>query len=244
MERLQKVIAQAGVASRRKTEELIAAGKVTVNGQVVTTMGFQVGPQDIVKVNGKELQREEKVYFVLNKPKNMICSLQDDKDRKTILSCFPDVEERIFPVGRLDYATTGLIFVTNDGAFANKMMHPRSHIRKTYEVTVDGYMTDAMLDRLAKGVDLEDGKTLPAEVVLVSRSTKRNRTELVLTIQEGRNREIRRMIEYFHFNVTRLNRISYGCVELGNLRQGEFRRLRMYEVKKLMRMADQSSMPF
>lgn len=240
MERLQKVIAEAGIASRRKAEELIASGRVKVNGQKVTQMGVQVSKQDIVEVDGVEIDKEEKVYFLLNKPKKTICSVHDEKGRDTVVDLI-DCKQRIFPVGRLDYETTGLLLLTNDGSFANALMHPRSHILKTYEVGVTGVITDEMCAMLEKGIELDDGKTLPAEVIVLSRSAKRNKTVLQITIQEGRNREIRRMMEYFHTEVTRLNRISYAFLDLGNLRQGQYRKLRMYEVKKLLSLVDKSS---
>ena len=244
MERLQKVIAKAGIASRRHAEELIRAGRVKINGKTVTEMGVQVAPSDIVSVDGKELQDENKVYYLLNKPKKTICSLKDEKDRQTVLSCFPDVKERIFPIGRLDYDTTGLLILTNDGEFANQMMHPKYHLPKTYEVGVDGVLTDGMARLLSRGIMLDGKKTLPADVEILSRSEKRNKTVLRITIYEGRNREIRRMMEYFHCEVTRLARISYGFLTLGNLRQGQYRRLRAFEVRKLLAMSrNQTSMP-
>ena len=237
MERLQKVIAKAGIASRRKAEELIAQGKVRVNGRTVTEMGVQVAPDDEITVNGKVLQKEEKVYYLLNKPARVICSVSDEKGRPTVMDCFEGVPQRIFPVGRLDYETTGLLIMTNDGEFANAMMHPRSHMPKTYEVHLDGVLTDDMARILANGVMLDDGRTLPADVEIVSRSEGKKKTVLRITIYEGRNREVRRMMEYFHCNVRKLNRIAYGCLDLGNLRQGEYRKLRMYEVKKLLGIA-------
>ncbi len=236
MERLQKVIAKAGIASRRKAEELIAQGKVKVNGLTVTEMGVQVSGNDEITVNGKQIRTEEKVYFLLNKPARVICSVSDEKGRKTVMDCFEGIQERIFPVGRLDYETTGLLIMTNDGEFANAMMHPRSHLPKTYEVTLNGVLTDDMARILSNGVMLDDGKTLPADVVILSRSENRNRTILQITIYEGRNREVRRMMEYFHCEVKKLNRVGYGNLDLGNLRQGEYRKLRMYEVKKLLSM--------
>ena len=237
MERLQKAIAEAGITSRRKAEDLIRTGRVKVNGTTVTEMGIQVSPQDRISVDGKEILREEKVYYLFNKPKHTICAVSDDHDRETVVSYFPDVRERIFPVGRLDYDTTGLLLLTNDGEFANLMMHPRSHIRKTYEVTVKGILTDQMCSMLEKGIELEGYRTLPAEVVILQRSEMKNHTLLHITIQEGRNREIRKMMEYFHCEVTRLNRIQYAFLDLGHLRQGQYRRLRMYEVKKLEEIA-------
>lgn len=241
MERLQKVIASAGVASRRKAEQLIQEGKVSVNGKIVTEMGIKVSSEDEIKVNGKPLQKEEKVYYLLNKPKGYICAVSDDKDRKTVIDCFPDVKERIFPVGRLDYDTTGLLILTNDGEFTNKMMHPRYHLPKTYEVSVDGVLTDQMLTMLQNGIELEDGKTLPAEVYLLKRLEGKKKTVIQITIFEGRNRQVRRMMEYFHCEVTRLARIQYGFLDLGHLRQGQYRKLRSFEVRKLMHMSDQDT---
>ena len=233
MERLQKVIAEAGIASRRKAEEMIAQGRVKVNGKTVREMGVKVSPQDTVAVDGTEIGKEEKVYFLLNKPKKTICAVKDDKGRDTVVDMI-DCPQRIFPVGRLDYETTGLLLLTNDGEFANGLMHPRNHIRKTYEVAMNGVLTDNMCAMLERGIPLEDGKTLPAEVYLLNRSEKKNKTLIQITIQEGRNREVRRMMEFFHCEVTRLNRIQYAFLDLGNLRQGQYRKLRMYEVKKLM----------
>ncbi|MBE6128476.1 MAG: rRNA pseudouridine synthase [Erysipelotrichaceae bacterium] len=243
MERLQKVIAKAGIASRRKAEELIRSGRVKVNGKTVTEMGVQVSPSDTVSVDGKELQKENKVYYLLNKPKKTICSLKDEKDRPTVLSCFADVGERIFPIGRLDYETTGILLLTNDGDFANQMMHPRYHLPKTYEVAVDGVISDNMAAMLRRGIMLEGRKTLPAEVEILARSAKKNKTVLHITIYEGRNREIRKMMEYFHCDVTRLARIGYGFLTLGNLRQGQYRRLRPFEVRKLIAMSENQSAP-
>lgn len=233
MERLQKVIAASGIASRRKAEEMIQQGRVKVNGQTVKEMGVKVSTQDRIEVDGHEINKEEKVYYLLNKPKRTICSVSDDKERDTVVDII-DCKERIFPVGRLDYETTGLLLLTNDGEFANGLMHPRNHIRKTYEVAVKGVLTDGMCALLEKGIELEDGMTLPAEVFVLQRSEKKNKTVLQITIQEGRNRQVRRMMEFFNCEVTRLNRIQYAFLDLGNLRQGQYRKLRMFEVRKLM----------
>ena len=233
MERLQKVIAASGIASRRKAEEMIQQGRVKVNGQTVKEMGVKVSTQDRIEVDGHENNNEEKLYYILNNPKRTICSVSDDKERDTVVDII-DCKERIFPVGRLDYETTGLLLLTNDGEFANGLMHPRNHIRKTYEVAVNGVLTDGMCALLEKGIELEDGKTLPAEVFVLQRSEKKNKTVLQITIQEGRNRQVRRMMEFFNCEVTRLNRIQYAFLDLGNLRQGQYRKLRMFEVRKLM----------
>ncbi|MDO4415690.1 MAG: pseudouridine synthase [Erysipelotrichaceae bacterium] len=236
-ERLQKVIAKAGIASRRKAEELINSGKVKVNGKVVTEMGVKVSDNDEIVVNGQPIRQENKVYYLLNKPRRTICSVSDEKGRDTVLSCFEGVNERIYPIGRLDYDTSGLLLMTNDGEFANLMMHPRYHLPKTYHVTVSGVITDDMARILSNGIVIDDKKTLPCDVAVLERSVNKNRTVLDITIYEGRNREIRKMMEYFHTEVTRLERIGYGFLDLGHLRQGEYRRLRMFEVKRLKEMA-------
>ncbi len=236
-ERLQKVIAKAGIASRRKAEELITSGKVKVNGKVVTEMGVKVSDNDEIVVNGQPIRQENKVYYLLNKPRRTICSVSDEKGRDTVLSCFEGVNERIYPIGRLDYDTSGLLLMTNDGEFANLMMHPRYHLPKTYHVTVSGVITDDMARILSNGIVIDDKKTLPCDVAVLERSVNKNRTVLDITIYEGRNREIRKMMEYFHTEVTRLERIGYGFLDLGHLRQGEYRRLRMFEVKRLKEMA-------
>ena len=244
MQRLQKVLAAAGVASRRKAEEYIAEGRVTVNGEVITQMGYQVSPHDEILVDGEPIKREEKVYSLLNKPKHTLSAASDDRGRKTVVDCLEDVDARVFPVGRLDYDTTGLLLLTNDGEFANKMMHPSSHLPKTYEVTVEGVITEKMVKMMERGIMLDDGKTLPAEVFVLQQSVKKNRTVLEITIFEGRNRQVRRMMEYFHCEVKSLNRICYGFLDLGNLQRGQYRKLRMYEVRKLMEMADdQANVP-
>ena len=238
MERLQKVIAKAGITSRRKAEELITSGKVKVNGVVVTELGTKVEPSDEILVEGKPIRQEEKVYYMFYKPKATITSVSDTRDRTTVLDYFSDVPERVFPVGRLDYNTTGLLLLTNDGDFAQKMMHPRTHIPKTYQVKVEGVFTDGMVKKLEKGILIDGIKTLPAEVERIGMSKKKNRSELIITIYEGRNREIRKMMEYFHCKVLALHRISYGNLELGNLKMGEYRKLRSYEVKKLLKMVE------
>ncbi len=240
MERLQKVIAAAGVASRRKAEEMIVEGRVKVNGVTVRELGTKVSGSDDIEVDGVPLQREQKVYFLMNKPKKTLCAVSDDRGRETVLDYMPGIAERIYPVGRLDYDTTGVLLLTNDGEFANRLMHPRSHFPKTYNVTISGLMSDEEAHQLRKGIMLEDGMTLPASVHVSSRNAKKEKTELVITIFEGRNREIRRMMEYFGYTVTRLERIRYGNLTYGTLRQGEYRRLRMFEVKELLKFVEEA----
>ncbi len=237
MERLQKIIAAAGIASRRKAEQLIAEGRVRVNGEIVTEPGTKASVNDTITVDGVEIRKEEKVYYLLNKPKHTVSSVTDDRGRETVVSLLSEEKGRIFPVGRLDYDTTGVLILTNDGDFANKMMHPRYHIPKTYLVTCEGVITDEMASQMRRGLDLEDGRTMPAKVHIFSNST-RKKTRLSITIWEGRNRQVRRMIEYFGCTVTRLERVQYGFLDVRNLRQGEYRRLRMYEVKRLLQYAE------
>lgn len=241
MERLQKVIAASGITSRRKAEEMILEGRVSVNGIIVTELGTKVSGNDEIAVDGTSITKENKVYFLMNKPKKTICSLKDEKGRDTVIDYFSDVKERIFPVGRLDYDTTGVLVLTNDGEFANKLMHPKSHLPKTYDVTMEGYITDSEIQKLCNGIMLEDGKTLPAEIELVSRSEKKTKSEIKITIVEGRNRQVRRMMEYFNHPVTRLERIQYGNLTCKNLHQGEYRRLRSYEVKELLKLVDSNT---
>ena len=244
MQRLQKALAAAGVASRRKAEEYIAEGRVRVNGKVITEMGFQVAPDDEILVDGKPIKREEKVYYLLHKPRCTLSAVSDERGRRTVVDCLPETGARIFPVGRLDYDTSGLLILTNDGEFANKMMHPSSHLPKRYEVTVNGVITDKMVRMMEKGIMLDDGKTLPAAVFVLQRSVKKNRTVLEITIFEGRNRQVRRMMEYFHCEVDKLVRTGYGFLEIGNMQPGQYRKLRSYEVRKLTAMAsDQTPVP-
>ncbi len=235
MERLQKVIASAGITSRRKAEQMILDGRVKVNGEVITQLGFKVSSKDEVMVDDIKIKKEEKVYYLLNKPKKCVCTVKDEHDRTTVLDYMSDVKERIFPVGRLDYDTTGVLILTNDGEFANQMMHPRNHFPKTYRVTIDGLLSDEEAHQLRKGIELEDGLTLPASVHIEKRNYNKNRTIFMITIFEGRNREIKRMMEYFGYEVIRLNRIQYGTLTVKDLRQGEYRRLRSYEIKELLK---------
>ncbi|MBQ6592472.1 MAG: rRNA pseudouridine synthase [Solobacterium sp.] len=235
-ERLQKVIAVAGIASRRKAEELILAGRVKVNGETVRTLGTKVSSRDTVEVDGKLLQKEEKVFWLMNKPLHTVCTRKDDRSRQTVLDLM-DVKERVYPVGRLDYDTTGVLLLTNDGDFANRMMHPRNHLPKTYEAAIEGLIQDEQAEQLSRGIELEDGMTLPAEVKIILRNPDKNKSVLQITIFEGRNREVRRMMEHFGFRITRLERIRYGNLDAGKLRRGEYRRLKKHEIDALLQLS-------
>ena len=237
MERLQKVIAQAGIASRRKAEQLIVEGKVKVNGEVVTELGTKVSDSDKIEVEGIPVEREEKVYFLLYKPRGVISSVRDDKGRKTVIDFFPHVDKRIYPIGRLDYDTSGLLLLTNDGEFANLLMHPRYKIKKTYIAKLKGIPPRPALKQLEKGVELEDGMTAPAKVKFLSGDRKKNTAIVEITIHEGRNRQVRRMFEKIGYPVLKLRRERFAFLTLQGLNAGEFRELSPHEVKQLRELA-------
>lgn len=237
MERLQKVIARAGITSRRKSEELIKNGKVKVNGKVVTELGTKVSSADKVEVNEIPLEREEPVYYLLYKPRGVISSVIDDKGRKVVTDFFPHLKERIYPVGRLDYDTSGLLILTNDGEFANILMHPRGEIEKVYVAKTKGIPSKENLRKLEKGITLEDGKTAPAKVKMLSFDKKKQTAIIEIAIHEGRNRQVRRMFKAIGNEVMKLKRERYGMLSLGGLNAGEARELTPHEVKQLRAMA-------
>lgn len=238
MERLQKVLAQAGVASRRKSETLIVAGKVKVNGVVVTELGTKVSSSDRVEVEGVQLVKETYVYFLLYKPRGIISTVDDEKGRKTVLDLFPQIEQRIFPVGRLDYDTSGVIIMTNDGDFSYLMTHPKFGIKKKYIAKVKGIPTRESIRKLEHGIDLEDGKTAPAHVKVQSVDKKAETALIEITIHEGRNRQVRRMFDAIGCPVQKLRRESFANVTTHGLNAGEARELTKHEVKQLRVLAE------
>ncbi|MGG1313511.1 MULTISPECIES: pseudouridine synthase [Cohnella] len=234
MERLQKVLAAAGVASRRKCEELIREGKVTVNGEVVTELGAKADPEkDEIAVNGRRIQSESKIYLMFNKPKGVITSVYDPKGRPVVTDYLKGVSERVYPVGRLDYDTEGLLLLTNDGELAHKLMHPRHHVPKTYLATVEKVPHGEALEKLQRGIRLSDGMTAPAEVEYHDVDPDKNQATIRITIREGRNRQIRRMFEAIHHPVIRLKRIAFAGLALDNLQRGKYRKLSAEEVRML-----------
>ena len=233
MERLQKVIAQAGIASRRKAEELITSGKVKVNGNVVLELGTKVKPTDQIEVNGIPLEKEEPVYFLFYKPRGVISSVKDEKGRKVVTDFFPELKERIFPVGRLDYDTSGILLMTNDGEFTNQMTHPRYHIPKTYIAKVKGIPGKQEIAQLQKGVKLTDGVTAPAKVKMLSLDKRKGSSILEITIHEGKNRQVRRMFEAIGHPVLKLKRERFAFLTLDGLSPGDSRELTPHEVKQL-----------
>lgn len=233
--RLQKVLADAGLASRRKAEEWIAAGEVTVNG-AVAEIGQKVDPvYDEIVCRGEKVSHAQKknVYIMLYKPEGCVCTLKDQFDRPTVMDFVQDVHARIFPVGRLDYNTEGLLLLTNDGDFANGITHPKNKVEKTYMAHVKGgEMTSEQLSLLRRGVDLEDGKTLPAKV-RVDTIYSNGTALLEIKITEGRNRQVRRMLEAVGHPVLALKRTAIGNVGLGTLPYGKWRHLNPQEIKSL-----------
>lgn len=234
--RLQKYLSEAGVASRRKAEEMIRSGAVKVNG-AVAQIGDSVDPKkDTVSVKGKKVIKQgEKRYILLNKPRGYVTTTDDDLGRKCVLELVKDVKERIYPVGRLDRVSEGALIMTNDGAFANAMMHPSKHVPKTYRVTVRPEPTAEQVDILASGVELDGRLTAPADVYVISKEEGRAVLEIVL--REGRNRQIRRMCESQNLEVARLRRIAVGPIKLGMLQTGQWRDLTPAEVESLFKAA-------
>jgi 23S rRNA pseudouridine2605 synthase len=237
MERLQKVIAHAGIASRRKAEELILDGRVKVNGKTVKELGIKVGPNDKVEVNEVPLEKEAPVYFLLYKPRGVISAVADDKNRKVVTEFFPGIQERIYPIGRLDYDTSGLLLLTNDGEFANILTHPKHEVDKVYVAKVKGIPLRESLKKLDRGIMLEDGKTAPARTKVLSVDKKKQTSIIEITIHEGRNRQVRRMFEAIGHPVTKLKRERFGFLTLQGLSAGEARELTHHEVKQLRALA-------
>ncbi|MGG0642712.1 pseudouridine synthase [Sporosarcina gallistercoris] len=238
MERLQKVLARAGVASRRKAEGLILEGKVKVNGSVVTELGTKVSNADRVEVEGIQVVKENFVYYLLYKPRGYISTVHDEKGRKTVLDLLPGVEERIFPVGRLDYDTSGVIIMTNDGDFSYTMTHPKFGIKKQYIAKVKGIPTREALKKLEHGIVLEDGLTAPAHVKMRTMDKKAQTALIEITISEGKNRQVRRMFDAIGCPVVKLRRESFAHLTTVGLNAGEARELTTHEVKQLRVLAE------
>ena len=228
--RIAKFLAAAGVASRRKCEEIILEGNVKVNGKTVEELGRQVDPErDDIRVNRKKIElKQEKIYIMFNKPVGCVCTCEDDRGRTTVLDYIKGIDERIYPVGRLDFTTEGLLILTNDGDLAFRLTHPSNEVNKRYLAIVDSEITSDDVRKLEKGVFIDGGKTAPAKVKLLKVSP--TRTELTIIIHEGRNRQVRRMFEAIGKNVVFLKRISVGDMNLGDLKKGEYRFLTKEEI--------------
>ena len=233
MERLQKVIANSGYTSRRKAEELILEGRVLVNGEVIDTLGFKVSGNDIISIDGNIINKDiKKEYYLLNKPREVISSVTDDKDRKTVVDLVK-TDARIYPIGRLDYDTTGLIILTNDGELANILMHPKNNIYKTYVAKIEGILTEENFIQIRKGV-LIDNRKLIVDNFKVKKVDKLKNTSLVeVTIHEGRNHVIRKLFEKLGCDVKKLHRSKLAFLTDDGLKSGEYRELSLKEVKTL-----------
>ncbi len=233
MERLQKVIANSGYCSRRKAEELIMCGKVFVNGEKITELGTKVSGNDAITINGEAIKLEEdKVYYLLNKPRGVISSVSDDKDRKTVVDLI-DTKKRIYPVGRLDYDTTGLIILTNDGWLANTLMHPSNSIEKKYVAKLNKFFEISDLKQLEKGIDVDGVKCVPTRVKIKTNNKVKDFSIVEISIVEGRNHIIKRVFMELGYLVDKLSRVEYAFLNLNGLQSGEYRELSTKEVKKL-----------
>ena len=232
MERLQKVIATSGYTSRRKAEELIKTGHVMVNDKLVTELGTKVDNNDIISIDGNILNKDVKYeYYLLNKPRGVISSVTDNEERRTVVDLIA-TNARIYPIGRLDYNTTGLILLTNDGEFANHLMHPSFQIEKTYVAKLEGIISREDIAKLKKGLVIEGRKVEVKRFKLKKKDLEKNTSLVEVTIVEGRNHIIKKLFEKLNLPVSKLSRISYGFLTLDNLKSGEYRHLSIKEVKK------------
>ena len=230
MERLQKLIARAGICSRREAEKIISAGRVTVDGKIITEPGTKADPsKNKIRVDGKLLTfGAEKIYLLLNKPRGYVSTVKDERGRKTVLALLGEnFSERVYPVGRLDLNSEGLLILTNDGDLTNSLIHPRYEVSKTYRAKISGDLTEEKLDKLRAGIELDDGLTAPAEIYLLEKNL------VEVTIHEGRNRQVRRMFAAIGCDVKRLRRIKFAGLTLDGLKVGQFRELTAAEVARL-----------
>ena len=232
MIRLQKYIADSGFCSRRKAEEYISKGKVIVNGNLVTELGTKVNGNEEILVDGNSISKQDKEYYVLYKPRGVISSVKDDKGRKTVVDLI-NTNSRIYPIGRLDYDTTGIILLTNDGEFANLMMHPKNNIEKTYIVKLKGIIDGYAIKKIKQGVMVDGHKCIPDRVKLKKFDKKTNTCIVEITVHDGRNHEIKKIFESNGYLVEKLKRETFGIITLEGLTVGESRKLTIKEVKQL-----------
>ncbi len=232
MERLQKIIANKGYCSRRKAERLIETGQVFVNGEKITELGFKAKISDQITIDGKLLQTDQKEYYLLNKPNGVISSVSDDKKRKTVCDLIL-TEKRIYPIGRLDYDTTGLLILTNDGELANLIMHPKNKIEKVYVAKIKGKLQKEQLIKLQTGIMIDDQKTAPAKIKIISYDKTKNSSIIRLTIHEGKNHQVKIMLEKVGSEVVKLKREKIAFLDLTGLKIGQYRKITIKEVKKL-----------
>jgi 23S rRNA pseudouridine2605 synthase len=236
MERLQKILAQANIASRRKSEEIILEGRVKVNGVIVKELGFKVNRSDKIEVDGKPIELAEHLYFLLNKPTGFVSTTSDEKNRKTVLDLLTEEHRdiRLYPVGRLDFDTAGILLLTNDGDFTNRMTHPEHEIEKEYLARVEGIVIRKKIVALRKGVIIDgDYLAVPKEVRLIELNKDQQSTLISITLTEGRNKQVRKMMDAIGHPVKKLTRIRYDFLTLEGVERGAYRPLKVHEVKKL-----------
>lgn len=236
-QRLQKVMAQAGIASRRKAEEMILNNEVKVNGKIVNELGTQVDENDTILVNNKPIKFESKVVYMINKPTSVLSASSDDRDRKVVVDLIKD-HRRLYPVGRLDYHSTGLLLVTNDGKFSQQIIHPSSQVSKEYHVKIRGTLTKRDIELCENGLKTKEEQYRPVKINNVRIDAEKKVTHFVMTLYEGKNRQIRKMMEYLHHDVLKLHRFRLGPLQLGNLASGTYRLLNEEEIKRLLASAN------
>jgi len=238
-ERLQKLLAKSGIASRRGAEQLIQEGRIRVNGAIITELGFKADPvTDEISFDGKRLQFEKKIYVLLNKPAGYVTTMADPQGRPIVSDLLQDFPERLFPVGRLDLDTEGALLMTNDGELGNAILHPRYEVKKTYEAWVAGFPSAQQLERLEKGIEIDGITTQPAQVRVLKRSKHQSLVEVI--IHEGKKRQVRKMFQAINHRVMHLKRTAYGQLRLGTLASGKYRILGVNDLKKVF----SSKIPF
>lgn len=242
MERLQKRIAECGICSRRKAEELILAGRVKVNGEIITILGTKVSPDDVIEVNGKVIEKEVKKYYAINKPRGIICTSSDDRGRKTIIDILPEQikNERLYCIGRLDYDTKGVLLLTNDGEFMNTLVGPKSGIEKEYLARVKGIFTFTDVKKLSEGVTINGKKTLPAIVTIESLDREHGSSLVRIIITEGNYHQVKEMFKVIGHEVKKLTRVRFGHITINNLKEGEVSVLSIHDVKTLYALSKQA----
>ena len=236
IQRINRILSEAGIASRRKADELISSGRVMLNGRQLTELGAKAEwGKDSIKLDGREIPGpEEKVYLILNKPFGYVCTLNDPQGRPIVTDLLKEIPQRIYPVGRLDFDSMGLLLLTNDGDFSFQLTHPRYHVPRTYKVTVNGIVTDKDINSIKNGVELEDGFINASSAAVIGRQGEKSLIRL--TIAQGRNRVVRRMMDSLGYSVVHLVRIGFGTLELGDLKVGKYRNLEPEELNALMEM--------
>ena len=239
MIRLQKYMSECGVASRRKSEELILKGEVFVNGIKVTELGTKVNQGDEIVVSGKVLKKEDKEYYLLYKPEGVVSTVKDEKNRTTVIDLI-ESKNKLFPVGRLDYDTTGVLLITNDGELANELSHPKNEIERVYEVKINGIIKIEEVKKLENGIIVDGEKTKRCKIKLKKQDKRNKKSYLVVTLEEGKNHEVKNLFSYFGYEVVKLKRIRYAFLNLENLKMGEYRSLSVKEIKTLYSLVKES----